>query len=230
MLNLLGVRIGPQWENPLWRRGEILRRYGVNLVLDVGANAGQYGLSLRHEARYRGRILSFEPVAEPFAVLQQRSGSDGAWTCSQLALSDRDGTAEITIAAASECSSFLPFQEVPPAAVPGAVPIGSRTVSTARLDTVAPVGPGDVAMLKLDVQGSEPQVLAGAVATMPSVFLVECELAFERLYKTQPTVREMIDLFDDLGFHPISVAPGPIDFETASLTYVDAILARSASP
>ena len=45
-----------------------IKRHGVDLVIDVGANEGQYGESLRRRG-YRGEIRSFEPASETFRVL-----------------------------------------------------------------------------------------------------------------------------------------------------------------
>src|SRR4051812_49758697 len=49
---------------------ELLTRYAVNVVLDVGANVGQYGQLLRRVG-YTGHIVSFEPVPACFAELSQ---------------------------------------------------------------------------------------------------------------------------------------------------------------
>src|SRR5215218_999894 len=63
---------------------------GVDVVLDVGANTGQYGALLR-ELGFAGRILSLEPVAEAFAELAGRAAADGAWEAVCVAASDVDG-------------------------------------------------------------------------------------------------------------------------------------------
>jgi FkbM family methyltransferase len=230
-LAAIGIRVGPQWDDPGWRRGEILRRWGVKLALDVGANVGQYGLALRRRSGYRGRIISLEPVVATYEALARTAADDLQWECLRVALSDRDGTAEIGVAASSDLSSFLRFETT--SSLSGPFFIANEPVLTARLDSLAVLVEGDVALMKLDVQGWEPLVLAGAAETLTQTSLIECELALQHLYQRQSNFREMIDRFDDLGFGPISVVPGRIDYSTASLAYGDAIsrgeLTRPAS-
>ncbi len=56
------------------------------------------------------------------------------------------------------------------------------------------------ALLKIDVQGYEEHVLAGATNVLAAVSLIECEVSIARLYEGQPSFRQMIDRLDDLGF------------------------------
>jgi len=57
----------------------------VNVVLDVGANSGQYATDLRRAA-YKGRIVSFEPLSGPFSLLERSAARDPLWNCRQCAL------------------------------------------------------------------------------------------------------------------------------------------------
>ena len=50
----------------------ILKQLDVNLVLDVGANTGQFG-SLLRGCGYNGDIFSFEPTKESFDLLSLRA-------------------------------------------------------------------------------------------------------------------------------------------------------------
>ncbi len=60
---------------PEVRRERLMSWRQIDLVIDVGANSGQYGGALR-AAGYGGRILSFEPLAEAFAMLSERCLED----------------------------------------------------------------------------------------------------------------------------------------------------------
>lgn len=53
----------------------VLDAYDIDCVIDVGANAGQYGKFLR-EIGFEGHIVSFEPVSVAFTLLEQQSAAD----------------------------------------------------------------------------------------------------------------------------------------------------------
>jgi FkbM family methyltransferase len=94
-----------------WKRILVnqLKSQQVQIVLDVGANSGQYATGLR-KAGFKGRIVSFEPLSGPFSSLKRKASSDPLWDCRQCALGDSDGTISINVAAnAGQSSSVLPM-------------------------------------------------------------------------------------------------------------------------
>src|SRR5437660_1048846 len=88
------------------RRHCWMQELGVTLLLDVGANVGQYAESMRKQG-YTKRIVSFEPLSEAFAELERRSSDDPDWECRNSALGASDETSEIYIAGNSQSSSLL---------------------------------------------------------------------------------------------------------------------------
>lgn len=84
----------------------LVEKYGVNCVIDVGANRGQYGQKLR-ELGFKGRICSFEPVAESFSDLQKAAAADPDWRVFRCALGEDEREAEINVFRATVLASFL---------------------------------------------------------------------------------------------------------------------------
>ena len=106
-------------------------------MLDVGANAGQYGAMLRAWG-YRGRIVSFEPLAGAHARLEQRAAADPAWRVApRMALGAQDGEATVQVSAESDMSSILPQTELLRRVSPSSRVIGRETVPIRRLDALA---------------------------------------------------------------------------------------------
>ena len=76
----------------------LLDRLELDLVLDVGANTGQFAQELR-DTGYSGAIVSFEPLSEAHAELIRRSSSDKLWTIApRMALGERCATVSQNVA------------------------------------------------------------------------------------------------------------------------------------
>jgi hypothetical protein len=66
---------------------DFLRSRNIDLVIDVGANVGQYAERLRKDA-YTGWIVSFEPTAAAYEELAALANKDGRWKAINIALGD----------------------------------------------------------------------------------------------------------------------------------------------
>ncbi|MCV7074721.1 FkbM family methyltransferase [Mycobacterium szulgai] len=206
-----------------------LRSHRVDVILDVGANSGQYAAGLR-AAGFEGRIVSFEPLSGPFSQLERRAAADPRWECRRNALGDTDGTVSINVAGnAGESSSVLPMLKSHQDAFPPANYVGTEEVPIRRLDSVAAeiLRPADVAFLKIDVQGFEKQVLAGAAATVrdPCVGL-QLELSFLPLYEGGMLIREALDIAYSLGFTLTGLQPCFTDLRNGRMLQADGTFFR----
>jgi FkbM family methyltransferase len=209
------------------RRVKLLRSEGIEAVLDVGANAGQYAQRLR-AGGYSGRIVSFEPLAEAFGALERAAASDPAWEARRLALSDVDGEAEIHVSANSWSSSLLDMGERHLASAPESAYVGSQRITTARLDSIWDelIGPDERPFLKLDVQGFEMHVLRGAAAHLDRVAGVQAELALVHLYEGDSLWREVVEHLEAQGFELAGLEPGFEDPESGRMLQADGIFLR----
>jgi FkbM family methyltransferase len=211
----------------LARRMRILDDNNVTVVLDVGANRGQFAAELR-VGGYRGRIVSFEPLGSAYAALEDAARDDPNWECRRLALSDSDGVTELHVSENAVSSSLLDMEARHLEAAPDSRYVARERVRQARLEALAEELhlPGDGVYLKLDVQGSEAKALAGARATLPRVVAIETELSLVPLYREQLLFRDILDLLDDAGYALVSLEPAYADPRTGHVLQVDGIFLR----
>lgn len=210
---------------PMARLLQQMEACGIDLVLDVGANKGQFAQSLR-SGGFRGEIVSFEPLSIAFAVLQRHCDEDDAWSCINAALGDADGEAEINISANSYSSSLLPVRDWTVAAEPGIAYVAQEPVSVRRLDGLLGELPrAKRIFLKVDTQGFDHPVIEGATGILDRIVLVQTELAWTPAYDGQAELGEMLALMSGLGFEPVHIMPGWVD-KTGFLREVDVVFAR----
>lgn len=213
---------------PERRRARLLTEGDVTLVLDVGANHGGYGRELR-QAGFHGRIVSFEPLAEPFGLLQAEASGDGAWVCRQLALGARSRTHSLHVAAnTGASSSFFEMSSDLHEMDPSVRYIGREEVQMCALDDIGDglINAGDRVWLKVDVQGYELEVLEGAHRTLGQVSGLEVEMSLVPLYDGQPLMHDVLDALRASGFRVVDLWPAYCDIHTGRVLQIDGIALR----
>jgi len=193
-----------------------------DIVLDVGANRGQFAAAALH--RWPGcRVVSFEPVEAVAAQLRAvRSG--GRLTVHQVALGRRSGVLPIHVHRYSPSTSALAALDATDEASIVEVRLCTLDEVLADVDLA-----GRRVLLKLDVQGFEVEVLAGATEVLGAVDRIVVEQAFVPAYDGQPLFEEVHVVLQGLGFRLDRL----VDARRAGgqVVEVDCLYARStASP
>jgi FkbM family methyltransferase len=212
------------------RTTELFSSLGIDLLLDVGANKGQYALACRTSG-YKGEILSFEPLSAAHATLLALAKKDPKWTIAdRMAVGDRSGEVEINLAGNSASSSVLPMLDAHLAAAPHSRYVGSEKVPLCRLDDVLESRTdGRKIFLKLDVQGFEGFVLNGAENTLAKALALQLEMSLLPLYQGEVLMPEMAKLLEEKGFEPWDLQPALRDPKTGRLLQVDAVFIKKDS-
>jgi FkbM family methyltransferase len=179
---------------PADMRGRVL-----GLVVDVGANEGQWLTSFLRFVR-ASRVEVFEPI--PACVAQLRTSFAGAPYVSihQAAVGDQAGTVTLNVTEGTTFSSVLPpAPEMAHAYSHGVTSIHEQiTVPLVTLDEALPDTPVD--LLKIDVQGFERQVIAGAERTLASTRAVLMEANYQHHYNGDALLPELWQLLAQHGF------------------------------
>jgi FkbM family methyltransferase len=198
-------------------------------VLDVGANRGQFYRLVR-SAGFRGRVISFEPIAALHSELTEQAKNDPDWVIAPcMALGRASGTATINIARNLASSSILPVLPEAIAAAPEASYVSTQRVTVGRLDSVAiRLAPADGSLfLKIDTQGYEREVLLGSGDLLPRVSVMQLELSLSPLYEGAPLFEEMIGFIRALGYDLHNLIPGFRNPASGRLLQVDGFFMRT---
>lgn len=224
--NLQHLTLG---SNPSLQLLKVLSRFKNDIVLDVGANKGQFASELRSSG-FHGDIISFEPLSTAHSVLTKAASRDEKWQIHPRgAIGDYDGEIEINVASNTVSSSVLPMTDLHTSVSEESAYVSSEKVPIFKLDSVVHkyfTNPHHRLFLKIDVQGFEWEVLDGASQTLPYVQGLLCELSLVPLYEGQRLWMEMIRRLENDGFTLWSIRNcfiNPCDGQTLQ---VDAIFVR----
>jgi len=199
---------------PEWRRSLLVHRVaagvehavvlgqfdGCQMVVDIGANRGQFALAARHGLP-QATIFSFEPLAAPGETFQRVFAGDAKVHLHIMAIGEQAGSAAIHVSARDDSSSLLPITATQNRLFPGTAEAGTQTIRVARLaDVLSAEDVAQPALLKLDVQGFELPALRGCEDLLDRFAWIYAECSFVELYEGQALADAVIAWLRERGF------------------------------
>jgi FkbM family methyltransferase len=143
-------------------------------VWDVGANIGLYSELFAVAVGPAGKVISFEPASACVAILEGRlreSATDASWQIVPVALSDNDGDAWLSVRAGDTAArNHLASCE----------DVSTVAVKAVRAESLLALGYQAPAVVKIDVEGFEGEVLdgMGSLLDRPTLRMVCVEVHF----------------------------------------------------
>ncbi len=172
----------------------IFKKLEINVLLDIGANEGQFANKVRKNG-YAEKIISFEPLKDVYKELIKNSEKDINWTTQNFALGDYNGETIINESNYSLSSSILPMTNLHLDAKKDSSFISQHKISIKKIDTYIQekkLNYNNI-FLKIDTQGTENKVLDGANNNLDKIKGILCELSLDELYLGQKLWIEIIE-------------------------------------
>jgi FkbM family methyltransferase len=191
----LGMGVAPSLEHL-----RVLSLMSPELVIDIGANRGQFALAVRH-CFPAATIVSFEPLPGPASIFRRVFAGDAQVMLHESAIGSEAGSATIHVSESDDSSSLLPITAKQNALFPGTSEAGTQVIRVVHLEDC--LGPKELqapSLLKLDVQGFELSTLQGCETLLHEFSWVYAECSFVELYEGQALADEIIAWLRDRGF------------------------------
>lgn len=175
---------------------DFITKNHINVVVDVGANEGQFASNLR-QIGFSGRIVSFEPDPNSYVKLRERHGKDPEWQGHCLALGDTQVIAPFNITKDSLTNSFLPL--ITTSNIQDVIEVQIYRLDSI-IDTILAGIRSPSLLLKTDTQGFDINVLRGAKGCVDRIVGIVAELSVIPIYDNSPLFWESIREYQEVGF------------------------------
>lgn len=203
----------------------VLKKLAFDGVIDVGANRGQFALACRI-CQPQIPVAAFEPIPQEAAVFRSIHDEQGV-VLTEMALGREVGQATLHLSNSADSSSLLPIGDRQTEIFPSTRQVGVIDVAVNTLDNYAALWQGRTKqLLKIDVQGYELEVLAGARRTLTSCRYVYCECSEVELYSGQALRSDVSQFLAEHHFAEHSRHNSR--FESGQLIQADYLFVRSA--
>lgn len=179
---------------------EILCELRCATVVDIGANRGQFAL-VSQECCPSAKIFSFEPLDEPATKFDRLFKDSQRIKLFRVAIGPQAGNTPMYLSRSDDSSSLLPITDLQNEIFPGTGLKEMRSVAVARLDEL--IHEDDLhspALLKIDVQGFELEVLHGSESLLGDMQYIYVECSFMELYEGQASADDVVKFLHGRNF------------------------------
>jgi len=180
----------------------VLASYRIDTIVDVGANEGQFGAMMR-ELGFKGDIHSFEPVKLTYDLLAKAAAGDPHWTAHNLALGKAPGNLVLNVSEGSVFSSALRPNDYGTAKFNDIKVQRQEEVEVSTLDHFVEQHLCDKKrriFLKMDTQGYDLEVFAGASASLDKICCILSELSLIPIYDGMTDYLQALAAYQHKGF------------------------------
>ncbi len=178
----------------------VLAPLSCSHVVDIGANRGQFALIARR-CFPDAKIDSFEPLQEPADRFQALFDNDYSTQLHRLAVGPNAAEVTIHVSTRDDSSSLLPITDTQSTLFPGTAERETRMIQVVPLGNI--ISEQDLqepALLKVDVQGFEMEVLRGCEELLGRFQYIYVECSFVELYAGQAFADEVIAFLRERNF------------------------------
>lgn len=210
---------------------KLIERYSIDLVIDVGANKGQFAQKLR-KCGYQGLIHSIEPGEAAFCKLSESSNNDSKWFAHRCALGSESKTVTLSISDHDQMSTLYEFSKY-------GKEFGGKQSNIVRKEEIEMKTLDEFtdnesismdvhnSLLKIDTQGHDLEVLRGTSSILPKIKAIQTELALKPIYDDVPSYEEVLEFCKSAGFLITGMYPVNRDKASLELIEMDCVLVKA---
>jgi FkbM family methyltransferase len=204
-----------------------MKHYGINKVIDIGANEGQFAQFIR-KSGFKGELHSFEPLDEAYSKISKLASTDKNWSVYQAAVGNTCGETEINVSENSVSSSILEMNASHLKLAPQSRYTKKQKIEIKTLDSLKEtlqLKKGNI-FLKIDTQGFEKNVLLGAENVLENINTIQLELSLLPLYNGEELFFDISKYLYDRNYFLVKIIPGIYDKTSRETLQFDGIFHR----
>lgn len=188
---------------------EILNETQVDLILDIGANRGQFGQKIISSG-YSKKLLSFEPVSTVYELLKKNAKQFSNWyVYERCCIGDQEGENYINVSNLTGNSSVLDIKSTQ-YNVKNSHYVSKENVKQITLETLNEeqlLMNSNRVFVKMDIQGFEHYVLFCLEKVNYSIVGFYIELSLVKLYDNQEDYLYICNFLKKHGYDLVFVEP-----------------------